>query len=545
MLFNKSKDKSRGGLNLEKVYPTKDAVIITIVYSMFGIIWIWFSDTVLGILIKDEILYKRVQTLKGWIYVALTSFLIYFLIKKRTEFLKDSSIKLRETYDNLQKTHNELIVTEKKLESMIYNDALTNLLTRVGLEVEMEELIREEVPFSFVDIDFDNFRNINDIMGYSAGDMFIKDMAEKMSGFSNDYGFVGRIGGDEFGIIFIKSQTKIEFRELLHRLNEILGDKWEYNDREFFISSSMGVSNYPDDGMTVTEIIRNANLAMDSAKREGKGRCILYTGEILESTSEKIKIADKIRYGLLNREFELFYQPQFYLKNGQIKGFEVLIRWTNNELGPISPAVFIPIAEEIGQIFDVEKWIFKNALVQKEILEKKGYDNIALSINLSSKTLMSNIHFDELEDMLDEHKIDYQKITIEITETSVISDIHFAIEKLKRLKRYGLKVALDDFGTGYSSLTHLKKLPIDVIKLDKSFIKSIEKNSVDSHIIKAVLGLAVDLGYEVVAEGIETKEQYIFLNGNNCSLGQGFLMSKPLNIDDVYRKLASGDQYVI
>ena len=545
MFYNKSTNKSRGGLNLEEVYPTKDAVVITIVYSMFGIMWIWFSDTILGIIIKDEILYKRVQTLKGWIYVAITSFLIYFLIKKRTEFLKDSSIKLKETYDNLQKTHNELIVTEKKLESMIYNDTLTDLLTRVGLEVEMEDLIKEERPFFFVDIDFDNFRNINDIMGYSAGDMFIKDMAEKMSEFLNDYGFVGRIGGDEFGIIFIKSQTSFDLKELLYRINEILGDKWEYNDREFFISASMGVSNFPDDGMTVSEIIRNANLAMDSAKREGKGRCILYTGEILESTSEKIKIADKIRFGLLNNEFELYYQPQFHLQNGQIKGFEVLIRWTNSELGFISPAVFIPIAEEIGQIFDVEKWIFKNALVQKEIFEKKGYENISLSINLSSKTLMSDIHFGELEDILDEHKIDYQKITIEITETSVISDIHFAIEKLKRLKRYGLKIALDDFGTGYSSLTHLKKLPIDVIKLDKSFIKSMEKNSTDSYIIKAILGLAVDLGYEVVAEGIETKEQYIFLNGNSCSMGQGFLMSRPLNIEDVYRKLASGDSYVI
>jgi EAL domain-containing protein (putative c-di-GMP-specific phosphodiesterase class I) len=284
---------------------------------------------------------------------------------------------------------------------------------------------------------------------------------------------------------------------------------------------------------------------MNNAKKEGKGRCILYTGEILKSNSEKIKIADKIRYGLLNNEFELYYQPQFHLRNGQIKGLEVLIRWTNSEIGSISPAIFIPIAEEIGQIFDIEKWIFKNALIQKEIFEKKGYNDISLSINLSSKTLMSNIHFGELEDILDEYNIDYEKITIEITETSVISDIYLAIEKLKRLKRYGLKVALDDFGTGYSSLTHLKKLPIDIIKLDKSFIKSIDVNNTDSYIIKAILGLALDLNYEVVAEGIETKEQYIFLDNNNCSLGQGFLMSRPLDIENVYIKLASGESYLL
>lgn len=542
MASDKNESKS-SFFDKNEIHPKKDAIAITLIYSIFGIMWIWFSDIILEFFIKEELLYRKVQTLKGGIYVILTSFLIYLMVKKRGEFLKTSSRRLKETYDNLQKTHNELVVTEKKLENIIHNDTLTGLLTRLGLEMEMSFLIEKETPFIFLHLDFDNFRHINDTLGYSTGDLFLKDMAKSLDEFSIDYGFAGRVGGDEFGIIIIESQLDMEIKEIILRLNDKFGEKWEMNDREFFISTSIGLSTFPKDGITVLEIIRNANLAMDRAKKEGKGRCIFYKGEILENNSKKIKISNHIRYGLLENEFELFYQPQFNLRTGSIKGFEALIRWNNSQLGFVSPAVFIPIAEETGMILDVEKWIFKTALIQKEIFEEKGYDEISLSINLSSKTLMSDAGFENLEDILDTHKLDYSKIIIEITETSVITDIKFAIERLKRLKRYGLKIALDDFGTGYSSLTHLKKLPIDVIKLDKSFIKSIEKNGPDAFIIKSILGLAIDLGYEVVAEGIETKEQYIFLENNKCPIGQGFLMSKPLNVEDVYQKLAGGKRY--
>lgn len=264
---------------------------------------------------------------------------------------------------------------------------------------------------------------------------------------------------------------------------------------------------------------------------------IFYTGEILESNSEKIKISNQIQHAIEKKEFILYYQPQIYLNTGEIKGFEVLIRWNNPFSGFISPALFIPIAEETGQIFAIEKWIINNALKQKKILENKGYEHLDLSINLSSKTLMSNLNFHELEDILDENKVDYSHITLEVTETAIISDIEMAISRLLRLKRYGLKIALDDFGTGYSSLTYLKKMPIDTIKLDRSFVKSIEENDADTYIIKSILYLALDLKYNVVAEGIETEEQYRFLEKNNCESGQGFLMSKPVPIEDVYEKL--------
>ncbi|MBP6407305.1 MAG: bifunctional diguanylate cyclase/phosphodiesterase [Fusobacteriaceae bacterium] len=520
-----------------KVNPVIEALIIMGIYGLFGVLWIWLSDKILSFLISDIKIYSQVQTLKGWFYVLITSFLIYFLVKTRSTLIKNSMLKVSETHKNLERVYNELLSAEEKLLNTIYFDSLTELSTRIGIEVEMEKFLENNIPFAFVHIDFDNFKYINETLGHSAGDQFLKEMGIRLKELKSDSFIVGRLSGDEFGII-LKDVNSIKIlKEQIDNINKLLGKKWTIGDYEFFTSASMGISVFPKDGSSKIEIFRSADLAMSRAKKEGKGRGIFYTGEILESNSEKIKISNQIQHAIEKKEFILYYQPQIYLNTGEIKGFEVLIRWNNPFSGFISPALFIPIAEETGQIFAIEKWIINNALKQKKILENKGYEHLDLSINLSSKTLMSNLNFHELEDILDENKVDYSHITLEVTETAIISDIEMAISRLLRLKRYGLKIALDDFGTGYSSLTYLKKMPIDTIKLDRSFVKSIEENDADTYIIKSILYLALDLKYNVVAEGIETEEQYRFLEKNNCESGQGFLMSKPVPIEDVYEKL--------
>ena len=520
-----------------KVNPVIEALIIMGIYGLFGVLWIWLSDKILSFLISDIKIYSQVQTLKGWFYVLITSFLIYFLVKTRSTLIKNSMLKVSETHKNLERVYNELLSAEEKLLNTIYFDSLTELSTRIGIEVEMEKFLENNIPFAFVHIDFDNFKYIDETLGHSAGDQFLKEMGIRLKELKSDSFIVGRLSGDEFGII-LKDVNSIKIlKEQIDNINKLLGKKWTIGDYEFFTSASMGISVLPKDGSSKIEIFRSADLAMSRAKKEGKGRGIFYTGEILESNSEKIKISNQIQHAIEKKEFILYYQPQIYLNTGEIKGFEVLIRWNNPFSGFISPALFIPIAEETGQIFAIEKWIINNALKQKKILENKGYEHLDLSINLSSKTLMSNLNFHELEDILDENKVDYSHITLEVTETAIISDIEMAISRLLRLKRYGLKIALDDFGTGYSSLTYLKKMPIDTIKLDRSFVKSIEENDADTYIIKSILYLALDLKYNVVAEGIETEEQYRFLEKNNCESGQGFLMSKPVPIEDVYEKL--------
>lgn len=253
---------------------------------------------------------------------------------------------------------------------------------------------------------------------------------------------------------------------------------------------------------------------------------------VLKGNLDDISLALELEYAIENKELMLYYQPQFNICSGEIFGVEALVRWYCVEKGFIPTAKFIQIAEESGQIYKLEKWIIETALQQKMIFEIEEKD-IAVSINLSAKTLSNEIYFKDLEHIFDVRDVDYSHITIEITETAIISDIDFAVERLKILKQYGMKIALDDFGTGYSSLTHLKELPIDIVKLDGSFIRCIEKKDKDALIIKSILSLANDLNYEVVAEGIETKEQLEYLIMCNCRTGQGYLMSKPLPIEEL------------
>jgi EAL domain-containing protein (putative c-di-GMP-specific phosphodiesterase class I) len=241
-----------------------------------------------------------------------------------------------------------------------------------------------------------------------------------------------------------------------------------------------------------------------------------------------MKMINNLQYGIDEEQFLLYYQPQFKLNTGEIIGMEALVRWIHPVEGFISPAEFIPLAEETGQIYKLERWIITKALEQKKVWEEAGYQDLIMSINLSGKTLTSSMNFEELEQIITNSSVDFDKIVIEITETASISDVEIVINHLNRLKKKGIKVALDDFGTGYSSLNYLKKFPINIIKLDKSFIDAINENGIDTLLIKNILTLAHDLQFEVVAEGIETKEQLAYLRDHFCESGQGYLLSIPI-----------------
>lgn len=513
-----------------KIRPFKEAFIIMSIYGIFGTLWIWLSDSILAYLIPNAEKYREFQTYKGWLYVFLTMFLIYGLVKSRTNITKKYTEKLEFTHKDLENTYNNLLIAEEKLKNTVYFDSLTGVHSRLSLENKTEELIEKNMNFRFFHINFDNFKYINDTLGLKEGDLFLKDMSRRLKDYIKRPNIVSRFGGDEFGLLIVDSDLVLTH----NKLSDILGEKWKTKGHEFFINVSVGVAFYPKDGSQNFDVFRNASLALAKAKKEGKGREVFYSGDFFVDNSEKIKIANDLQQITEKNELFLYYQPQIDLNSGNIKGFEALIRWISPTKGFIPPDIFIPIAEEIGQIYTIEKWVLKTALNQKLEFEKMGLSHLDLSINLSSKTLMSTINFQEMENIFSSYDLDYSHITLEVTETAIISDMDLAISRLESLKKYGLKIALDDFGTGYSSLTHLKKLPIDVIKLDKSFVNSISKNNIDTSIIKYVLYLADDINFEVVAEGIETKEQYLFLEKNRCKSGQGYLMSKAQPIEVIY-----------
>jgi EAL domain-containing protein (putative c-di-GMP-specific phosphodiesterase class I) len=249
-----------------------------------------------------------------------------------------------------------------------------------------------------------------------------------------------------------------------------------------------------------------------------------------------ITMEEKLQIGIVNDEFNLFYQPQYALANKEIVGLEALVRWMHPEEGLISPADFIPVAEETGQIYELERLIVRRALKQKHQWEEEGIGHIELAINLSGKTLASERDFNEIETIISKNDVDYTTVTIEITETAMIENADQVVERLNRLKSRGIKIALDDFGTGYSTLTYLGKFPIDVIKLDRSYVNLIPHDFVDTAIVRNMLKLAQDLNYKVIAEGIETGEQLEYLKEHSCEGGQGFLFSKPLP-EDMIRDL--------
>lgn len=428
-------------------------------------------------------------------------------------------------------------ILEEKLRAVAYYDSLTGLPNRVMIEDEVDAFIESKVPFAIFHINIDNFKQINDTLGHAFGDQFLIFIANKLRETIRWPNIVARLSADEFAIIYGPIGQKNVIEKELALLIQNMGKSWEVNHHEFFITSSIGISLFPVDGCDSSELFRKADVAMAQAKKEGKGRFIFYYDDIMEVNVENIKLANQLQYAIKNKELVLYYQPQFNLASGEITGLEALVRWIHPEIGFIPPAVFIPIAEDTGQIYEIERWIIETALKQKQTFEQNGMADLAISINLSSRALSGVMNFKGLEQLFAAYHVDYSKITIEVTETAIISDMGFAVERLKKLKQFGMKIALDDFGTGYSSLIHLKELPINTVKLDRDFIKNIEKDSKAALIIKAILYLTLDLDYEVVAEGIETQEQLEYLKKYKCQTGQGYLMSKPIPIAEIYQLL--------
>lgn len=525
---------------IEKVKYHNAPLVVTIVYGVFGASWLLISDKLLDFLAENSTMYKQLQTCKGWIYVLITTILMYAITQKRMKDVENNAKKTIEAYTQLKIAHEELINYEENFRRIAFYDTLTELPNRIMFENEISKFINQKTEknkFAIVYINIDNFKYINDTLGYQAGDEFLKYMGEKLNTEIKAPNLVARLNGDEFAIVFIGIQSDELLMEKVEEIKKSIGRIWSINNHQFFISMSIGVAIFPDDGNNIDELLKNADIAMHAAKRGGKNKTIFYKKDIQRNNIEHIQMANKLQSGIENEEFTLFYQPQFKLNTGEIVGMEALVRWVHPKEGFISPMEFIPVAEETGQIYNIERCIIKNALTQRKQWEEEGFSHIELSINLSGKTLTSDINFQELEILLSTFDVDYSKIIIEITETAIISNVDLVTQRLNRLKEKGFKIALDDFGTGYSSLTYLKRFPIDIIKLDRSFINLIPQNSIDNVIIKHILSLAHDLKYEVVAEGIETTEQLEYLKKHYCESGQGYLLSKPLPEENVSKLL--------
>ena len=669
------------GLFQDEVGLKKMPIKVTITYALISGLWILFSDRILNQLIESKSLIVRIQTIKGWAFVLISSFIIYFLISEFTKKSKSWSHKLKENYQEIQATYEQLIAAEEELRAQFdelqekqiiiekseeryklalegsndaifeidlitkeffssdkisditgydkstltcledllrivakedrriaindFNDHINGktlhyqssvkiefngggdrwvlirgkclrnkkgIATKVSgsvtdvsgqkyfedkinqlkfydiltgipnrqlfintLESEIIKAVDKEVKHAVLFIDLDNFKEINDTLGHDYGDELLKNVAISLKASIKQGDIVSRVGGDEF-FILMKNEEYSAISNLCEKLICILNCEISIAGKQVYTSASIGITVFPDDGIETNTLLKNADTAMYSAKYNGKAKYSYFNKNMSDIVVRRVEIEKGLRQGLENNEFEIYYQPQIDIINNKIKGFEALLRWNSSELGSISPAEFIPVAEKSGLIIPMGDWIIKTVCLQNNIWKSKGYLYDTIAINLSAVQLQNDKFEENLKRIISETQVNTRYVELEITESILMKDFEKSVKLLTEIRDLNIKIALDDFGTGYSSLSYLKQLPINTLKIDKSFIDNIVTNEREKAIVDGIIQLAQKIDLDVVAEGVETREQIKLLQSMGCNQIQGYYFSKPLPPDEIEEK---------
>lgn len=439
----------------------------------------------------------------------------------------------------------DLKKSELKIQHMAYHNQLTDLPNRFRLDEDivkfMEEVKDTDEKLAIIMIDLDHFKNINDIAGHFVGDTILLNVSMRLSeiDFSD---FVSKthlyhLGGDEF--YFLLKGFKEEFlEEVIKRINNCFSEAFTYNELEFIITTSIGISIYPQYAKSPEELLKQADMALYTAKDTGRNTFQLYNDQINEEIMRKLELQNEIRKALDNEEFTLYYQPQLDLTTNKIVGVEALIRWFHPTKGFISPGEFIPIAEESGLIIPIGEWVIKEACKQVKKWTDIGIKDIVISVNIATQHFLQRDFLPMICQLVQKMDVDHEKIDLEITEGSLLKNTENTIDVLKELRNRGFKISIDDFGTGYSSLGYLKNFPITTLKIDQSFIRNLPTNKEDQAIVATIINLAKNLNMKVIAEGVETKEALQILKEDNCDMIQGYYFSKPLPAKEVEQLIA-------
>lgn len=424
------------------------------------------------------------------------------------------------------------------LKYMAFHDQLTGLLNRRALIDNMEEGIKTakttKEEFALISIDLDRFKYLNDTLGHIFGDEILKRVADRLSEIQTHNIQVYRQGGDEFMILIFDTNRRHVTRYAEKILSKFT-NSFYLNSKEYYISPSIGISMFPVDGKDSETLIKNADEALFRVKERGKAHYQFYRSEMNSDIQNVVSLERHLRKAIEKQELILYYQPQIDLSTVKVKSFEALIRWNCSDLGMISPGDFIPLAEETGLIIPIGNWVIETACEQIRIWNDKGYQDIRIAINISPKQFQQTNLVNKIKNTLEKFQIKPSSLEIEITE-GAMGDKKETIPILKRLKEIGVTISVDDFGTGYSSLSYLKQFPIDVLKIDQSFVKDVLKNEKDAAITTTIIHLGRSLGLEVIAEGVEKAEQAEFLLNAQCQKAQGYFFAKPLVVEEIEKR---------
>lgn len=428
-----------------------------------------------------------------------------------------------------------------EIEFLAFHDSLTKLPNRVTFIEHVQSLIElnntQQQPFSILFIDLDGFKRVNDNFGHQAGDRLLCTVATRVQSIISELdnnNIVARVGGDEFIVCLRERDSLSRTEEVAERLLEVIRRPILLTDsgEEFYAGASIGVSTYSPSESCAEELIKKSDLAMYSAKSLGKNRYGYYSLQLESSLREAQEIERELKQAMLTyQDFEVRYQPKIRLADGSITGYEALLRWKHPMKGFISPAVFIPIAESTGAIVELGKWVIEQ--VMRDLVEYEVESDIHIAVNVSAKQLRDKSLVVYLDQQIHTYGVKPNRIQIEVTETALMEDWQMANEALRLIRQLGVEIWLDDFGTGYASLSYLQKLPVDGLKIDRSFVSGPDANLTNNVLCSAIISMSKKLCLKVVAEGIETKEQVEFLRSEQCELGQGFYFSKPLPISEL------------
>lgn len=424
--------------------------------------------------------------------------------------------------------------SRERIDFLAHHDSLTELPNRALLNDRLEMAINtarrrnEKVGILFIDLD--RFKNINDSLGHSAGDQILRQTAARLTAAVRNDDTVARLGGDEFVVLLPRVRDERSLAEVAIKLREELLKPYTLEDMPLHLSPSIGIAVYPDDGETPSTLIKNADAAMYLAKEKGRNNYQFYTPLLNARTLDRLKLEYDLRSALDQGQFELHYQPQIDVQTKRVYGAEALVRWRHPERGLVPPNHFIPIAEEIGLIIPLGAWVIAEAARQVKLWQAAGFGELVVSVNISALQFHQAGFLNEVQGILERAGTAPSSLELELTESMLMTDMEVSIQVLQAFRDLGYRIAIDDFGTGFSCLNYLRRLPVNILKIDQSFVRDMQTDNASLAIVTSIIRLAESLGMETIAEGVETADETSVLAGQGCHLMQGYHFSKPLPV---------------
>ena len=424
----------------------------------------------------------------------------------------------------------------EELSHLANYDNLTGLANRPLFRERLDRALiradRNNTLVALFVIDLDRFKNVNDTLGHDAGDKLLIDVANRLRQCTREGDTIARLGGDEFTIIMEDIKSTDDAELVAGKVLSFMQEKFDVKEHDIFVTPSIGITIYPLDDTDSANLFINADSAMYDAKESGRNCYRFYTADMNSHLIERINLEAKLRRAIEREEFVLYYQPKFNVNDKYPIGAEALIRWNDPEEGMISPALFIPLAEETGLIGPITDWVIKEACTQNSKWQQKGYKPIRMALNLSPKQFNREDIVHRIFNQIISSDLSPKYVELEITEGALVEDVDKSCEIMMKLKKWGIHISIDDFGTGYSSLSYLKKFPLDTLKIDQSFVRDLMEDSDDAAIVSAIIAMAKSLKFNVIAEGVENQDQLNYLAAHGCNEVQGYFLGKPVPADE-------------